>query len=116
MATITKAELRDRVLRHLKVLAAGESATAEDAGAVESAIDDVYEELGELGHAYWSADTIPQACARPLMRIVAADVAADFVTQGEADDYEVKRAPAMSELRAILAEPNDGAPIQVCYF
>lgn len=112
----TKAELRDRVLRHLKVLEAGESATAEDASAVETAIDDVYAELGELGMAYWAANAIPAGCIRPLMRVVAADVAADFVTAPEVATYEVKRKPAMDELRAVLAEPNDGTPIQVCYF
>jgi hypothetical protein len=112
----TKVELRDRVLRHLKVLQAGESPTAEDAAAIVAAIDDVYAELGELGSAYWSEGAIPQACLRPLMRIVAADVAADFVSGAEVEGYEIKRAPAMAELRAILAEPNDGAPIAVCYF
>jgi hypothetical protein len=112
----TKADLRERVLRHLKVLEANESPVAADAAATDEAIDDVYAELGELGQAYWSADTIPQACLRPLMRVVAADLAADFVTAGEVAEYEGNRKPAMAELRAILAEPNDGAPIAVCYF
>jgi hypothetical protein len=112
----TKADLRNRVLGHLKVLEAGESATAEDAAAVESAIDDVYAELGELGMSYWAANAIPAACLRPLMRVVAADVAAEFVTAVEVAEYESKRKPAMDELRAVLAEPNDGTPIRVCYF
>lgn len=112
----TKVELRDRVLRHLKVIEANESPVADDAAVTEEAIDDVYAELGELGHAYWSEDTIPASCLRPLMRIVAADLAADFVTAGEVSEYESKRAAAMSELRAILAEPDDGSVNTALYF
>jgi hypothetical protein len=42
---MTKAELRDHILRQLGVLGAGDDATAEDATLVEAVIDNCQDEL-----------------------------------------------------------------------
>lgn len=99
----TQAEFRDIVLGHLKVLAAGETTSAEDAATTNSVIETVHAELQEDGIAYWDLATIPDSVIGWLKRVVAADLAHDFVTLAEAQNYESKREPSKLKLRALTA-------------
>jgi hypothetical protein len=56
---MTKAELRDHILRQLGVLGAGDTATAEDAELVETVIDNCHDELEQMGVALWPVTDVP---------------------------------------------------------
>lgn len=112
----TKTQLRNAVLLHLKAIAANEDPSSEDATTVETAIDNVYDELQEQELAYWSSSSIPNAVFEPLKQIVAADVAGNYLSETDAAVKRNERKPAMARLREVVAEPNDGSPIPVTYF
>ena len=78
MAAQTKAELRNRVLTYLGVLAAGETARAEDAALVDSAIDASHAMLRGLELAPFSTDEIPEWAQLPFRDYVAGTVVSDF--------------------------------------
>jgi hypothetical protein len=56
---MTKAELRDHILRQLGVLGAADDATAEDAALTEAVIDNCQDELEQLEVALWPVDDVP---------------------------------------------------------
>jgi hypothetical protein len=56
---MTKAELRDHILRQLGIIGAEESPTAEDAELVETVIDNCQDELEQLEVALWPVDDVP---------------------------------------------------------
>ena len=56
---MTKAEVRDHILRQLGVIGAGESPTAEDAELVETVMDNCHDELEQMEVATWSIDDVP---------------------------------------------------------
>lgn len=56
---MTKAELRDHILRQLGVLGAVDTAEAEDATLMETIIDNCQGELEQLEVALWPIDDIP---------------------------------------------------------
>lgn len=61
MAAITKADLRNRVLQHIGILAAGETASSADATLVDGYIETVFEELDKIGtvEAGFTSNNIP---------------------------------------------------------
>lgn len=78
MADLTKAELRNRVLQHIGVLAAGQSASGEDANMVDESIDAAHERLRKMGLVPFATSAIPPWAQAPLRDYVAGDVAATF--------------------------------------
>ena len=78
MADIAKAALRNRVLEHLGVKAAGQDATAEDAALVDEAIDAAHERLRKYGLVPFATTAIPSWAQIPLRDYVAGDVAQAF--------------------------------------
>lgn len=85
----TKAQIRDKVLRKLKVLAFGQTATAEDADIVETAYDEVHALLSEKEVITWgSGDSIPDEAVRPIVKIVAFEVADDFLSSKDEGRYQ----------------------------
>lgn len=80
MADITKATLRNRVLRHIGVLAAGETASSEDASVVDDAIETAFEELDKYGtvESGFTSNNIPDWAQEPLRDRVAFQVAPAF--------------------------------------
>lgn len=100
MATLTKAQVRDRVLEHIGVLAAGQSASAEDAVLVEEAIDSAYAQLRKFGLAPFDLATVPE-WAQPLLRdYVAGIVGATF---GFGDAFVAGMARAETDLARQVA-------------
>jgi len=77
---ITKAVLSSRVLRHLGVLAAGETATADDALLVGNHVEAAYEELNKIGtiEAGFTSNAIPDWAQEAMRDRVAFLVAATF--------------------------------------
>jgi hypothetical protein len=56
---MTKAELRDHILRQLGIIGAGEAPPAEDAELVETVIDNCQDELEQMEVALWPVDDVP---------------------------------------------------------
>ncbi len=67
----TKAQVRNDVLEELGVLGAGETASAEDATAVERRIDQVHAELDNLGLVAWPISAVPDNIVMGYVNIVA---------------------------------------------
>lgn len=86
MADITKADLRNRVLQHLGVLAAGETASGHDANHVdaiiEAFIDGELAKAGELEGTF-NSDAIPAWAQNPLRDVICFKVAPDFGVSGQ---------------------------------
>jgi hypothetical protein len=78
MAAITSATLRTRILQTLGVLAAGETASAEDAALVDGAIDGLFGELTRYGGADFALSSIPDWAQESLRDCVAFRVAPSF--------------------------------------
>lgn len=83
MADIAKAALRNRVLEHLGVLAAGETAATVDQTWVEEAIDAAHDRLRKLGYAPFPVGAVPPWAQIPLRDIVAGDVAQSYGMSGQ---------------------------------
>jgi hypothetical protein len=83
MANLTKAALRNRVLEHLGVLAAGETAAAADQTLVEEAIDAAHERLRKFGLAPFATSAIPSWAQIQLRDVVAGDVAQAYGMSGQ---------------------------------
>ena len=68
----TKAEIRDRVLKKLGVLASGQTANAVDVTNVETAYDELHAELTELGLAVWALTAeCPDKLSQPMIDMLA---------------------------------------------
>jgi hypothetical protein len=83
MATLTKAELRNRVLEHIGVVAAGESGSAEDGDLVDEAIDSAHAQLRKFGLAPYATSAVPE-WAQPLLRDYVAGIVGPSFGLGEA--------------------------------
>jgi hypothetical protein len=70
----TKADVRDKALKELGVLSAGDTASAEDAADVEDAIDYLHEEFVDNGLVAFVLTAIPAAAVDPFAILVAASV------------------------------------------
>ena len=92
-----------RVLKRLHVLAGSETPSAEDDAAADTVIEDVHEELQELGLAYWALSAIPAAVVPGLVHVICADLAGDFLTDAEAASYEGKRNYGLARIRAAVS-------------
>ena len=83
MADIANAALRDRVLEHLGVLAAGETPAVVDQAWVEEAIDAAHDRLRKFGLAPFALAAIPSWAQIHLRDIVAGDVAQSYGMSGQ---------------------------------
>ena len=83
MADITRADLIDMVLRHLVVLAVGQTASAEDVDLVGKAVDSAYDRLNRFDLVPFLIETIPAWAQIPLRDIVAIDVSPAYGRQVE---------------------------------
>lgn len=67
----TKAQIRNDVLEEIEVLAAGETASAEDAATVERKIDQVHAELDALELVSWPISAVPDSIVMGYVMMVA---------------------------------------------
>ena len=116
MSTLTKAQLATWVLKHLAVLAAGESADAADSADVETAIDAVHSELRKEGLVPFATSAIPEWAQIPLRDFVALEVGPAF---GRLQMSSQQRDAEERKLRARLARQVAGfkqMPVRADYF
>lgn len=109
----TRQELITRTLQKLKVLAAGQQPSAEDAAVVESEIVPVLSALSTRNiYPFGDPDQIEDEAFVHLADILSVSLAADF---GREQD-EKTRLLAESRLRELGAETLSGQPQQTEYF
>ncbi len=83
MADLTKAALVSRVLEHLGVLAAGETAASADSTWVGEALDATYDRLRKFGLVPFDTSAIPSWAQIHLRDAVAGDVAQSYGMSGQ---------------------------------
>ena len=104
MADRTLAELRNRVLGRLKVLAAGEVANAADTAFVEATIADVNEKLRDKQICFWEDSAYPAAIFQDLAWYVACHCADEYMSEAEASAFRAKNEDrSLAELRRLTA-------------
>lgn len=83
MADIAKAALRNRVLEHLSVIAAGQTPATADQTLVDEAIDAAWSRLSAIGNNLvpFPTSAIPDWAQKQLRDIVAYDVAPAYGRQ-----------------------------------
>ncbi len=85
----TKAQIRNKVLRKLKVLHANQSAPPDDATIVEDIYDEVYAYLSERNAVTWgSSDDIPAEAVQFVVRIVAYESADEYLSLMDESRYQ----------------------------
>lgn len=116
--THTKAELRDRVLQELGVLAAGETATAEDAELVECVCDAVHAMLHKEFFVDWTIEAIPLEVIEPLMAVCAARLSGRFGLSAERRrELLAYGVQGMSDLATQCQTPEGSSdPVYANYF
>jgi hypothetical protein len=113
MATLTKAELRDRVLTHMGILAAGQSASAEDAAIVEEAIDAAHSQLRKFGLVPFATSAVPEWAQAQLRDYVAGIVGPSF---GFGDAFYAGKMVAERELARQVAGKKHPLRVRAEYF
>lgn len=127
MAAKTKADLSTAVLRRLRILAAGETASAEDAALVEDEYDDTLEALREEGLVYWpntgrSTAEIPQVVFQALVGIMCDAVASAFGVQTPIEQEDVAGERTTTGvagkrfLRLHISKRSSGEPTRAVYY
>ena len=114
MADLTKAQLAARVLEHLGVKAASESAVAVDQALVEEAIDSSHDELRKLGLVPFATSAIPTWAQNGLRDYVETEVKPAFgfpmskaVKEQEQNKAKAKlQAQVSSHKQAIRVRPE----------
>lgn len=108
--TKTRAELIQAALEELKVLAAGQSPSAEDSDKAERALEPLLAELAAREIVYVpSSDEIPLYVFGPLVRRLAGEIAGAFETSGpdiEAEEWRLMRITASRPTFEPLETPD----------
>ena len=100
---MTKAELRDHILRQLGVIGAVDTATAEDADLMETIIDNCQSELEQMEVATWPVTDVPGYAIESFCLYVKASCSA----WGQEYDPMTKEL-ALRQLRYITADRRSG--------
>lgn len=117
MATYNKTELRTAALYEVGALAAGQTASAEDAALADARIQQVLEGLADKGLVYWDYDgEIPAPAFLPLANIVAATLAGPFGAIARKQELEAMAEEGRRELRRLKAPPYFHSPMRADYF
>ena len=116
--TKTVDELSTAILRHLTVLDATETASAEDLALVGDSYRSKWSELAEHGQevAYWPRDAIPEPVFLILRDLVALDVQAAFGQPINAADKEASETIIMRRLRRHVGVQGSGLPTKAIYY
>jgi hypothetical protein len=113
MADLTRAEMIDRVLEHIGVKPAGQSATAEDSALVGEAIDAAHDRLNKFGLVPFATSAIPTWAQVPFRDFVAGDVGQSF---GFGERFKPSQAAAERELARQLAGKKHNKRVRAEYF
>lgn len=113
---MTKSELVSAVLRRLRVLAAGETADANDADLVGEVYDSEYQQLKLLGLVPFDSNAVASWAERPLVRYIAAEVGPEFGHSNEMEN-QAKKDRALRDLRTQMARQRSRPlPTKAEYF
>jgi hypothetical protein len=107
---MTKAELRDHILRQLGVLGAADTASADDATLVETVIDNCQDELEHMEVALWPVDDVPGYAIESFCLYCKASLTAF----GQEYDPRLKDL-ALRQLRYVTADRRSGAGTATYY-
>lgn len=117
MADIAKAALRNRVLEHLGVLAAGETAATADQTLVDELIDAAHERLRKFGLVPFATSAIPSWAQTHLKEIVARDAGPAYGMSGQRLlELESAAVAAERELARQVAGAKPPLPVELDYF
>jgi hypothetical protein len=118
VATYTRTDLRDSVLRELGVLDAVEAAEAEDAVMADERCQQQLEALYDDGLIPFDldSDAIPARYFIPLVRVIAEALILPYGQQSRAELMLRNAEQGMRALRRLKAQPHYGAPQQADYF
>jgi hypothetical protein len=117
MATLTKADIRNRVLQRMRVLGQGQTASAEEAAHVDQHIELLHSELAarglaQIGTLTWTVDTIPDIAAEAYTAMAAFRASPLFGRQTTYDEYTFGE----HLLRRVATAPMDEDPIEATYY
>lgn len=105
----TRLDLAKAVLLEIRVLRGGEAPGDVRQTQVDQKYDAIYGELGQIGVAFWDADSIPLLVFDPLTMILAQRLAPSFGKEYSAGD-------AMQRLYAVAAKPWSGKTVRSKYY
>lgn len=117
MTTYTRADMAERVLRDLGLVAAEEPVSAADLSFVEETIESVFGELSLVGIFLPNAseDSIPHEIYAALSKRIGLDVAPAFGLV-DAAQAEIAKPIAERRLRELSMAPATGAVAEATYF
>lgn len=113
MADIAKAALRNRVLEHLGVIAAGETPASADQTLVEEVIDTAHEVLRKSGLVPFATSAVPSWAQGGLRDWVVAAVGPFY---GKDWDVAARKKLAEQELARGVAGFKSSVPVRGSYF
>ena len=117
MADLTKAQLAARVLEHLGVKAANQSANGSDTACVEEAIDAAHDRLRKFGLVPFATSAIPTWAQIQLRDYVAGDVAQAFGLGGaRLGEFKGTAKTAEHELQRQVSGYRHPMPIVADFF
>lgn len=117
MADWTKAQLANRVLRHLGIIGPRDSANASDQADVEEAIDAAHDRLRKYGVVPFATSAIPTWAQIPLRDYVAGDMAQEFGKTGqELLEYKAAAKAGQTELERQTSGYRHPIPIIASQF
>ena len=105
----TRLELAKAVLRELRIIRYDEEPPADLKAIVDEAYDGLLAEWRKQRVCYWQADSTPDIVFRPVVRLVANEVAPGFNKP-----YEIGN--ALHRLYAAVARPWSGKPVVSEYY
>lgn len=112
MATKTRAQMIDHVLQRISVLAAGQSATADDSALVGPILDSLHDTLRARGLAPFATSAFPMWAQEAFTKILSSEIAPYFGVQPSVSDVR----DGESELRRQLKTHNRGNPVNAKYY
>jgi hypothetical protein len=117
VADIAKAALRNRVLEHLGVLAAGETAATADQTLVDEVIDAAHSRLRKFGLVPFPTSAIPDWAQVQLRDVVAGEVAQSYGMSGQRlMEFRSTAQRAEYELARQVAGYKHNVPVRGRYF
>lgn len=111
---LTKAQLRNKVLRRLAILPEGQVASSWQAEVVDDCIDQSQKVLEDEGIAYWETSAIPDRAAIGFRDFVAGRVCGELMGEEQSAPYLHLEAKGHRELVRVTAAPNQS--VKQVYF
>jgi hypothetical protein len=112
----TKSELATAVLRKMGVIAADETASAEDAAYIKAEYDDKHEWWLDQEMAYWPLEEIPNAIFSVVRDVMINEVMETFGRPQTPEDKAAREQLLEKRLWQHIRRHGTGVPIAAEYF